>query len=272
VGTLPRVTPEQHDDPDFAPLPRYWVPEFDVDSGKRDKKLNPIMWPGVATRLQEREWWHGWLMVWRDIARSTDTRTLIGSVLPAYGVGDKFLLALAPQAPAVLLAIFDSFVFDYVTRQKASGTALKYFTMRQLPAVTPHELGQLSGLLGGDAMAWIVLRSLELSYTSKDMAAFAQHHGDEGSPYHWDGERREALRAELDAALFHVYGLQRDDVEYVMGTFPTVEKRDESLHGTYRTRDLILDVYDRMEDARVTGGAYQTLLDPPPGKGPRHDS
>ncbi|MFD3625908.1 Eco57I restriction-modification methylase domain-containing protein [Streptomyces sp. NPDC058698] len=272
VGTLPRVTPEQHDDPDFAPLPRYWVPEFDVDSGKRDKKGNRIMWPGVASRLAEREWWNGWLMGWRDIARSTDTRTMIGSALPAYGVGDKFLLALAPQAPAILLAIFDSFVFDYVTRQKASGTALKYFTVRQLPAVTHEELRQMDGLLGGDAASWIVNRSLELSYTSHDMAAFAKYHGDEATPFRWNGERREHLRAELDAALFHAYGLGRDDVDYVMETFPTVKKREVTLSGTYRTKELILDAYDRMEEARRTGGEYQTLLDPPPGKGPRHEA
>ncbi|WP_171162539.1 Eco57I restriction-modification methylase domain-containing protein [Streptomyces sp. I05A-00742] len=272
VGTLPRVTPEQHDDPDFAPLPRYWVPEFDVDSGKRDKKLNPIMWPGVASRLREREWWHGWLMGWRDIARSTDTRTMIGSALPAYGVGDKFLLALAPQAPAILLAIFDSFVFDYVTRQKASGTALKYFTVRQLPAVTPNELSQMDGLLGGCATSWIVNRSLELSYTSRDMAEFAKCNGDEGAPFRWDGERREHLRAELDSALFHAYGLGRDDVDYVMETFPTVKKREQAIYGTYHTKDLILDAYNRMEEARRAGNAYQTQLDPPPGEGPRHDA
>lgn len=271
VGTLPRVTPEQHDDPGFAPLPRYWVPEFDMDSGKRDNKGNRIMWPGVASRLAEREWWNEWLLGWRDVARSTDARTMIGSVLPAHGVGDKFLLAFSPQDPAILLAVFDSFVFDYVTRQKAAGTALKYFTVRQLPAATHKELSQLNTIVGDDVSSWIVARSLELAYTSRDLASFAKYNGDEGTPFRWNGGRRELLRAELDAALFHVYGLGRDDVVYVMETFPTVKKRDEAAHGTYRTKDLILDVYDRMAQARETGGEYQTLLDPPPGQGPRHE-
>ncbi|GAA3884420.1 Eco57I restriction-modification methylase domain-containing protein [Streptomyces sedi] len=271
VGTLPRVTAEQHDDPEFVPMPRYWVPQLDVDSGKRDKKGNRIMWPGVASRLAEREWGKGWLMGWRDIARSTDTRTMIGSALPEYGVGDKFLLALAPQAPAILLAIFDSFVFDYVTRQKASGTALKYFTVRQLPAVTTQELRRLDGLVADDAASWVVACSMELVYTSKDMSAFAAYHGDEGAPYRWQTARRELLRAELDAALFHAYGVSRDDADYVMETFPTVKKREEAVHGTFRTKGLILDAYDRMAEARESGGVYQTLLDPPPGKGPRHE-
>lgn len=270
VGTLPRVTPEQHDDPDFAPMPRYWVPEQDVDSGKRDKKGNRIMWAGVETRLADRKWYENWLLGWRDVARSTDTRTMISSALPAYGVGDKFLLAFAPDDAAVLLSVFNSFVFDYVTRQKLSGTALKYFVLRQLPVATRVEIEALDGLLGGNAMSWIASRSLELSYTSHDMAPFARHHADEGAPFRWDGARREILRAELDAALFHVYGLSHADVEYVMDTFPTVRKREEALQGTYRTKDLILDIYDRMENARSAGDEYRTVLDPPPGKGPRH--
>ena len=30
MGTLPRLTPEQQDDPQFVPMPRYWVQEFDT--------------------------------------------------------------------------------------------------------------------------------------------------------------------------------------------------------------------------------------------------
>jgi hypothetical protein len=37
-----------------------------------------------------------------------------------------------------------------------------------------------------------------------------------------------------------------------------------------RTRELILEVYDAMAVAAEKGEPYQTLLDPPPGHGPRH--
>ncbi|GAA3357397.1 N-6 DNA methylase [Streptomyces antimycoticus] len=272
VGTLPRVTAEQHDDPDFAPLPRYWVPESDVDSGKREKKGNRIMWPGVASRLSEREWGNGWLMGWRDIARSTDTRTVIGTPLPAHGVGHKFPLMFVTAGAAALSGVLASYVFDYVARQKVAGTSMTYGYVMQFPVPAPDAVLPFTTGDGTDLVDWLTLRVLELSYTSRDMAAFAEDHGGEGAPFRWDAGRRELLRAELDAALFHGYGLGRDDVDYVMETFPTVKKREEAVCGTYRTKALILDAYDRMEEARVTGGAYQTLLDPPPGKGPRHDA
>ena len=39
---------------------------------------------------------------------------------------------------------------------------------------------------------------------------------------------------------FHLYGLDREDAEYVLGTFPIVRKQDEAAFGSYRTWDLVL--------------------------------
>ena len=52
-------------------------------------------------------------------------------------------------------------------------------------------------------------------------------------------ERRH-LRARLDACYFHLYSLDREDADYVLGTFPIVRREDEARFGSYRTRDLIL--------------------------------
>ena len=78
------------------------------------------------------------------------------------------------------------------------------------------------------------------------------------------------MRAELDAAFFHLYGVERDDVDYIMETFPIVKRRDIERYGSFRTKEMILRVYDAMAEAARTGRAYQTILDPPPGQGPRH--
>ena len=50
------------------------------------------------------------------------------------------------------------------------------------------------------------------------LTPFAADLGDEGPPFRWDEERRFAMRAELDAAFFHLYGIERDDVDYIMAT------------------------------------------------------
>lgn len=275
VGTLPRVTPEQHDDPDFAPMPRYWVPEQDVDSGKRDKKGNRIMWAGVETRLAEREWYSPWLMGFRKICRSTDRRTVLSFLFPAAGLGDSANLML-PTAEGHAVALYantTSFVLDYVLRQKLAGTNLNFFQFQQLALLPPSAYEEVAPDGSGSVGDWLGRRVLELTYTARDMAPLARALGDQGAPFRWNEERRELLRAEVDAAFFHLYGLGRADAEYVMDTFPVVKREDEAVHGgAYRTKDLILDIYDRMEEARVTGDEYRTVLDPPPGQGPRHEA
>ena len=84
-------------------------------------------------------------------------------------------------------------------------------------------------------------------------------------PYRWDEDRRFLMRCELDAAYFHLYGIARDDVAYIMDTFPIVKRKDEAAHGDYRTKRVILEIYDAMARAIETGDPYRTRLDPPPG-------
>jgi hypothetical protein len=102
------------------------------------------------------------------------------------------------------------------------------------------------------------------------MESFARDLGYDEAPFRWDEERRFKIRAELDAAYFHLYQVERGDVEFIMDTFPIVKRKDEQLYGAFRTKELILNVYDAMAEAARTGEPYQTILDPPPGQGPRH--
>ena len=96
------------------------------------------------------------------------------------------------------------------------------------------------------------------------MQPFAQECGYDGPPFVWDEERRFLLRCELDAAYFHLYGIARDDVDYIMETFPIVKRKDEAAHGEYRTKRVILEMYDAMQQSAVSGQPYRTRLDPPP--------
>jgi hypothetical protein len=93
---------------------------------------------------------------------------------------------------------------------------------------------------------------------------FAKDRGYCGPPFHWDEERRFLLCCELDAAYFHIYGIDRDDTDYIMETFPIVKCRDEAQFGESRTRQIILEIYEAMRYAITTGEPCRTLLDPPP--------
>jgi hypothetical protein len=60
-----------------------------------------------------------------------------------------------------------------------------------------------------------------------------------------------------------LYGIERDDVDYIMETFPIVRRKDEKEYGEYRTKRVILEVYDEMRRAIEVGEVYRTRLVPP---------
>jgi hypothetical protein len=64
----------------------------------------------------------------------------------------------------------------------------------------------------------------------------------------WDEERRARLRAELDAIYAHLYGLTKEELDYILETFPIVKMKDIEKYGSYRTKELILKYYDEYSD------------------------
>jgi hypothetical protein len=251
-GKLPELDEAQHADPYFVSLPWYWVPAEEVEE-----------------RLAGR-WDRQWLLGWRDVCRNTDTRTVIASLIPRVGIGHTFPLALFDVGEisrgACLYANLTAFVPDYLARQKIGGTHITYGLLKQFPVIPPGAYEQPAEWFTNDTRgSWLLLRILELTYTAWDLAPFARDCGYDCPPFRWDDARRFLLRCELDAAFFHLYGLNRDDAAYILDTFPVVRKKDEARHGEYRTQRVILKIYDRMAEAIRTGVPYQTLLDPPPG-------
>ncbi len=241
-GTVTRdVTDAEKADPEFLALPRYWVAEANVSA-------------------QTVGWDHGWLLGWRRNARNTDLRTMIAGVISA-AAGDSLFLALPEGALTVvgpLVAVFGSFVLDFVARQKVGGINMSFYFAEQFPVLTPESLG-------GVIADFINPRVLEITYTATDLEGFAADVGFDGPPFQWVNARRALIRAELDAMMFRIYGIERADVEYIMETFPVVRRRDEDRFREYRTKRLILERFDALVAAEIADVPYETPLDPPPG-------
>jgi len=196
----------------------------------------------------------------------------------------------------MLLANFDSLALDWAARFSVGGTHLNYYIVRQLPVLRPTAFLEEAPSHSHRTYAELLApRILELTYTAWDLEPFSQDLGYNGPPFVWDEERRFLIRCELDAAFFHLYlgsreeweqkgskhllayfPTPRDAVAYIMETFPIVKRKDEQTHGTYRTKDTILEIYDEMarvsaeNAAAVAAGRqpttrYRTSLSPPSG-------
>lgn len=248
---LPDVPVERLNDPSYEPMARYWVAESEVNA-----KLAGV-------------WDRRWLLGWRDIVRATDERTVIAAIIPRVAVGHTTPLAFSARDPrdtACLYACLCSFALDYAARQKVGGTHLTYGYLKQLPVLAPAEYGKDAIWSRGTTVRdWLIPRVLELTYDAWQLEPFARDVGHDGPPFRWDPDRRFLLRCELDAAFFHLYEVAREDVDYVMDSFPIVRRDDEKAHdGQFRTKKTILDIFDAMEAAARSGRAYETRLSPPP--------
>jgi hypothetical protein len=244
------LTEAERSDPTCSSRPRHWYP---ADEARSRFGAN---------------WKHPWVLAWRDIARSTDERTFIATVVPSLAVPHTakvvFAMDQLAELPA-LIANFGSIALDFVARQKVGGAHMSAFIVEQLPVLGPTTYDVDSPWSPGAALRnWLLPRVLELTYTAWDLEPFARDIGYDGPPFRWNSERRVLLRCEVDAAFFHLYRLSRDDTDYVMDTFPIVRKNDEKTHGEYRTKRVILEIYDAMAEAARMRKPYQTRLDPPP--------
>jgi uncharacterized phage-like protein YoqJ len=95
---------------------------------------------------------------------------------------------------------------------------------------------------------WISERVLKLTCTADDMRPLAEAAGFEEGVHKWDEAERARLRGELDAAYFHLYGLDREEVDYVLDQFQGVVKEDAAHGGPGPTRRAILEAFDAMRE------------------------
>ena len=249
---LPAVTAGQHADAWFVTQPWYWVDRTEVEN-----------------RLDRTP---DWLLALRDITNVGNERTGIFSVIPVAAVGNNapllFVSDRHSRIAAQLAASLNSFAFDFCARFGVGGTHMNFYILKQLPVLPPSTYAKSCPWAGIQMQRTyhdcLIPRVLELTYTAWDLQPFARDCGYDGPPFRWDEERRFLLRCELDAAYFHLYGIERDDVDYIMETFPIVKRKDEAAHGEYRTKRVILEIYDAMQKAMDSGEPYQTRLDPPP--------
>lgn len=219
-------------DPSVEIQPRYWVPEAKVRK-----------WYGV-------DWDKGsWDLAFRDIARASDARTMVISVTPRSAAGNvaPLLRLTNAQTAAVLLAVMSSLPFDWTARQKLSGAHMNLFILDQLPTPAPDDLAQPAPFSRGETWAqWLLPRVLELTFTSHSLTGWARDLGYDGAPFPWNANRRREVQAELDGALFHLYGHDRSTTEYIIDSFTTLRRAETREFGEYLTKRLVVDAYEHL--------------------------
>jgi hypothetical protein len=209
AGALPLVEGKMIHQFEFARQAfNYWMPE----GGGRQSLIGRGTDDGQALSYQRYRFAH------RSIARSTDERTLIASILPP-GVfsGHSLNVAFEPETAdeqLFLLAVMNSFLLDYYLRLQVSANLTMFF-IYQCP---------VPRLVKSDArFTSLVQRAARLTCTSPEFDDLAKAVGvkspQDGAT---DPAERARLRAELDGLVAHLYGLSEAEFAHILSTFPLV--------------------------------------------------
>ena len=191
--------------------PRYWIDEA---AGRK-----ALMKRGSEDTGQQLNY-ENYRLAFRDIARNTDQRTMISTIVPASSfTGNTLYVSVAPKDGAQLLAIagiLNSLTVDYVIRKKVTAHC-NMFYVYQLP------IPRLTS--SSPAFTPIVTRAAKLICTTPEYDDLA---AEVGLGSHQNGvtdpEERAALRAELDGLVAHLYGLTEQEFAYILTTFPLVDE------------------------------------------------
>ena len=220
--TIP-ITTEQHQNIKFTVTPRYFVHKDIIERRKPEGYL------------------YEWVLAFRDVTATTNERTMIACIIPnlaiSYSLRGVFISKFSPKNIALLLANLNSMCYDYIVKQKTSGTHLSNFIFYQIPVI-PLEIYKQ------DLINLIIPKVIQLSFTSYDLKNFAESCGYSGAPFKWDLEERNCLRAELDAIYAHLYKYSKKELEYIIDTFTITKKYDMNNYNEYRTKKLVLKAYD----------------------------
>ena len=202
--------------------PRYWVNEKEGRKavvGTRGTDSNQILE------------YQGYRLGFRDIARNTDIRTMISTVIhPNIFSGNTLITSLLFEENRELLALsamLNSYIFDFMIRQKVTAHCNMFYVYS-----TP-----VPRLQKGDQwFSEIVERAAKLICTTPefdDLAAevsltpdpqLLAEVGDLNTSRYGvtDEAERGKLRAELDGIIAHLYGLTETEFKHILSTFPIV--------------------------------------------------
>jgi hypothetical protein len=173
----------------------------------------------------------------RNIARADDERSLIASVLPkeivtvhtictirpyvinpteedlsTYPMHSAYERAFTDKELFALTGLLNSVPFDYLMRTKVDSHIVQYkFNESQLPRLTE----------GDDWFHYISERAGRLNCYGDEFAEMRERLGEVDVAT--ETEDRRKLRAEIDAASFHAYGLEPEEVQFILDDFHRVE-------------------------------------------------
>lgn len=195
-------------------------------------------------------------LAYRRIGRNMDERTMIATILPQNTFASESFHVIDPNRLSYteqlfLVSVLNSFVIDYILRQKVTANLSMYFTY-SLP---------IPRFAAGEAFFdALVEYATRLICTTPEFDALAQEVGI-GSHANGvtDPAERARLRAEIDGIVARLYRLTEAEFTHILSTFPLVSEEVKlAALEAFRATPPLLE--DNAPEAVVLGESLEMLV------------
>ncbi|MDE0124874.1 MAG: hypothetical protein OXN97_09900 [Bryobacterales bacterium] len=181
------------------------------------KEIRPQFLMGLHEYIEQSEFLWRPKVVHMNIGSATNTRTAIGSLVAGIPAGHSapILRLIDVRHTLTLTALFNSFVFDFVTRRRVTGLHLDYHILEQNPLMSLRNTVIRSGIISEASRA--------LCLSPRCLAPLVLESQRAGVNLDWGGlmtaitnAERIRIRAILDAIVFVMFGLDYYDLQRVL--------------------------------------------------------
>ncbi len=169
----------------------------------------------------EKQYQNGYWVGYRLIASSTNERTTIATVVPpGYVCGHSMAVIMVPDLKkmAYLVGVLNSFIVDYLMRQKMS-TNLNFNFFLELPIPTPEQAGAYYDQ--------IAKKAAQLAATTDEFEQLKKEVGITHGVV--DENDRLLARAQLDVLVAKLYGITKEELAYILEKFPIADAKQKEL-------------------------------------------
>ena len=232
---------------------KYWVDEKEARAALLNKGLSSEERKAQRATVKaqepaERDYdFETYRLAYREIARNTDTRTVIACVLPprVFANHKLHLAAVSKRKGRELsegellyvAALFNSFVYDYQLRHSVT-TAVSFFLNYQAhaPRLSAADAGfaplvaRAARLVGTDVAFADLWNAAMADGPTLAATGATVRPGEPPISRTWtpacgatDPALRGRLRAEVDGLVAHLYGMTEAEFAHILGTFPLVK-------------------------------------------------
>ena len=176
--------------------------------------INKNFWKSISKNYDNKL-----TIMWRSLTSSTNRRTMLATLLPFLPTSQsiQFLQASSVEESIVILAIFNSIIYDYLVRMKLPGIDLTQSVVKSIPVPCKEKLSQ-SVTFKGKKDTYSEHISQRVRWIFKNETRLDSYFGVAVENQAWESKKK--CEVELDLLVGQLYGLSFVEIKKIASNFP----------------------------------------------------